>query len=65
MQFWSVIKYKPKEGCEDDFIDALGGLKKINEGKRELRFIQLASGEIAEIVNYKNLDRMMDLQVDG
>ena len=66
MEFWSVIKYKPKEGCEDKFIEALRILKNgPNKGKRGLRFIQLVTGEIAEIVNYESLDKIIELQING
>jgi hypothetical protein len=61
-----VIKYKPKEGCEDEFIEALRRLKNgPNQDKRGFRCIQLGTGAIAEIVNYESLENMMDLQING
>ena len=36
-----------------------------NKGKRGLRFIQLGSVEIAEIVNYESLNKMIELQING
>ncbi len=66
MEFWSVIKYKPKEGCEDEFIEALRHLKNgPNKDERGFRCIQLATGEIVQIVDYESLDRMMELQLEG
>ena len=48
MEFWSVIKYKSKEGCEDEFIEALRDPKNgPNQDKRGFRCIQLGTGEIA------------------
>jgi hypothetical protein len=66
VEFWSVIKYKSKEGCEDEFIEALRDLKNgPNQDKRGFRCIQLGTGEIAEIVNYESLENMMDLQINS
>ena len=65
MKFWSVIKYKPKEGCEAEFVDGLKRLKEMFEGKRVQNFIQLGSGEFVEIVCYDSTDIMLELQVEG
>ena len=65
MKFWSVIKYKPKEGCEAEFGDGLKRLKEMFEGKRVQNFIQLGSGEFVEIVCYDSMDIMLELQVEG
>ena len=65
MKFWSVIKYKPKEGCEAEFVDGLKRLKEMFEGKRVQNFIQLGSGEFVEIVCYDSMDIMLELQVQG
>ena len=49
MEFWSVIKYKPKAGCEEEFIDNLKPLKRLLEGRREQAdYVQLPTGEVAE-----------------
>ena len=61
MKFWSVIKYKPKEGCEADFVNGLKRLKEMFEGKRVQNFIQLGSGEFVEIVCYDSMDIMLEL----
>ena len=65
MKFWSVIKYKPKQGCEAEFVDGLKRLKEMFEGKRVQNFIQLGSGEFVEIVCYDSMDIMLELQVEG
>ena len=65
MKFWSVIKYKPKEGCEPEFVVGLKRLKEMFEGKRVQNFIQLGSGEFVEIVCYDSTDIMLELQVEG
>jgi len=66
MQFWSVIKYKPKAGCEDEFIKNLKPLKKMLEGRREQAdYIQLPTGEVCEIVKWSGMEQMMATQIDG
>ena len=65
MKFWSVIKYKPKEGCEAEFVDGLKRLKEMFEGKGVQNFIQLGSGEFVEIVGYESIDIMLELRVEG
>jgi len=66
VKFWSVIKYKPKAGCEDEFIENLKPLKKILEGRREqVDYVQLPTGEVAEIVKWASMDQMMETQIDG
>ena len=65
MKFWSVIKYKPKESCEAEFVDGLIRLKEIFEGKRVQNFIQLGSGEFVEFACYDSMDIMLELQVEG
>ena len=65
-QFWSVIKYKPKAGCEDEFIENLKPLKKMLEGRREQAdYIQLPTGEVCEIVRWSGMEQMMATQIDG
>ena len=61
-----MIKYKPKEGCAGEFIEALRDLKNgPNKDKRGFRCVQLGTGEIAEIANYENFENMTDLQING
>ena len=65
---WSVIKYKPKDGCEDEFVEALGRLKEImkdKEGQRVSNFVRLDTGEIAQITRFDSLDVLIDGQIDG
>ena len=65
---WSVIKYKPKDGCKDEFIEALGRLKEIvkdKEGQRDTNFVRLDTGEIVQITHFNSLDVLIDGQIDG
>ena len=66
MPYWSVIKYKPKAGCEEEFIENLKPLKRLLEGRREQAdYVQLPTGEVAEIVKWASMDQMMETQIDG
>ncbi len=66
---WSIIKYKPKEGCEDEFVEALrclGNMMSENKPYEFLNeFIRLDTGEFAQIARMPNLDALIDGQVRG
>jgi hypothetical protein len=36
---WSIIKYKPKEGCEDEFVEALGRLGNMMSENKPYEFL--------------------------
>mgnify|MGYP001176353905 FL=1 len=66
---WSIIKYKPKEGCEDEFVEALRRLGNIMSENKPYEFlndfIRLDTGEFAQIARMPNLDALIDGQVSG
>ena len=68
-EVWSVIKYKPKEGCEDEFVQELkrlGVMMKENKPYDFLNtFIRLETGEFVQIAKMPNLDALIDGQVQG
>ena len=68
-EVWSVIKYKPKEGCEDEFVQELkrlGAIMKENKPYDFLNtFIRLETGEFVQIARMPNLDALIDGQVQG
>ena len=68
-EVWSVIKYKPKEGCEDEFVEALKSLGNIMSENKPYeflnKFIRLDTGEFAQIARMPNLDALIDGQVSG
>jgi hypothetical protein len=63
---WSIIKYKPKEGCEDEFVEALGRLGNMMSENKPYEFlndfIRLDTGVFAQIVRMPNLDALIDRQ---
>jgi len=68
-EVWSVIKYKPKDGCEDEFVQELkrlGAMMKENKPYDFLNtFIRLETGEFVQIAKMPNLDALIDGQVQG
>jgi hypothetical protein len=64
---WTVIKYKPKEGCGDDFRDALKRLSEIflNNPESLNECIQIDSGEYVQIIRSPSIDALLDGQEDG
>ena len=62
-EVWAVIKYKPKEGCEQEFIEALS---RLDMSKVMLnRYIKAYNGEIIQIVQSRNIDEVLEGQVAG
>ena len=69
-EVWSIIKYNPKDGCEEEFLDGLKRLEKQMEedkaGQDFLnKFIKIDSGEYVQIVRCPSLDSLIDGQVAG
>ena len=68
-EVWSVIKYKPKEGCEDEFVQELRRLGKMMKENKPYdflnTFIRLETGEFVQIARMPNLDALIDGQVQG
>ncbi|MDG2406373.1 MAG: hypothetical protein P8M25_15960 [Paracoccaceae bacterium] len=67
--FWTIIKYKPKEGCEDEFREELRQLAKMMEENKDYdfinQFIKIDSGEFVQIVRMPDLDSLLDGQIAG
>ena len=68
-EVWSVIKYKPKNGCEEEFINELKRLENIMKENKSYSFlntfIRLETGELVQIAKMPNLDALLDGQVAG
>ena len=68
-EVWTIIKYKPKDGCEEDFVKEL---KRLEENMKQIKaysflntFIRLETGEFVQIARMPNLDALLDGQVSG
>ena len=69
-EIWTVTKYKPKDGCEEEFVD---GLKRLGQmidkskagQKFQNTFIKIDSGEYVQIVQMPHLESLLDGQIEG
>ena len=67
---WTVIKYKPKDGCEEEFIDALNRLYKMMRDNKDYEYINEfikidSTGEYVQIGKMPSIDALIDGQVAG
>jgi hypothetical protein len=63
---WSVIKYKPKDGCSDAFKEALERLAEIMNKPDIVRsLIELDTGEIVQISRLQSIDTIVEGQIEG
>ncbi|XAT59820.1 hypothetical protein GN278_02690 [Rhodobacteraceae bacterium Araon29] len=64
---WSIIKYKPKAGCEDEFKE--NGLTRLAEimNKPDIvwSLIELDTGEIVQISRLPSIDTIVEGQIEG
>ena len=67
---WTVIKYKPKDGCEEEFIDGLNRLYKMMKDNKDYEYINEfikidSTGEYVQIGKMPSIDALIDGQVAG
>ena len=67
---WTIIKYKPKQGCEEEFIEALKRLHKLMKDNKNYdylnNFIKIdTTGEYIQIAKMPSIDALIDWQVAG
>ena len=63
---WSVIKYKPKDGCLEEFKESLGRLAEImNKPDLIWSLIELDTGEIVQISRIPSIDAIVEGQIAG
>ena len=67
---WTIIKYKPKQGCEEEFIEALKKLYQMMNNIKDYDylndFIKIdATGEYVQIARMPSIDALIDGQVAG
>ena len=65
-EIWTVIKYKPKDGCEEEFIDGLKRLGQMIEKSKagekfQNTFIKIDSGEYL-LNNGSKYSSLVDLE---
>ena len=69
-EVWTIIKYKPKEGCEKEFLDSLRRLKKIMKEIKDYDFVNEfikidSTGEYVQIARMPNIEATIDGQIEG
>lgn len=64
---WSVIRYKPKEGCEDEFKEGVKRLSEIMNTNEDVTWslIELDTGEIVQITRLPSIDVIVEGQIEG
>ena len=67
---WSIIKYRPKEGCEEEFIEALSRLYSMMRNNKQYDylndFIKIEdTGEYVQIARMPSIDALIDGQIVG
>ncbi len=62
-EVWSIIKYMPKEGCEEEFVAALDRLDMSHVMSN--RYIKAYNGEIVQIVQSRSVDEIVGGQHAG
>ena len=67
---WTIIKYKPKQDCEEEFIEALKRLHKLMKDNKNYdylnNFIKIdTTGEYVQIAKMPSIDALIDGHVAG
>ena len=62
---WSIIKFKIKEGCVDEFLEMERKLLSPRNHFLSSRIIRIDQREYANIVEYESMDKTIDHQDEG
>ena len=63
---WSIVKFKVKQGSEEKFITAAKEMEKIDEKyTTSFRTIQLEDNEFCFIVEFEDMDAVIESQMDA
>ena len=63
MNIMTVVKYKVKDGFEQDFVDAINAYDYSNS--ISMRLISLPNNEYMSIMEYEEIDKTSDDEVSG
>ena len=68
MPYWSIIKYKPKEGCEDKFLKQAEQLENLlGDGERLDVWLKTTDGQVVQLICKETLEDILshqDLGID-
>ena len=66
MPYWSIIKYKPKEGCEDEFLKQCQRIKSLDENDMHLSvFLKTTEGQVVQLICKETLEDILATQDIG
>ena len=66
MPYWSVIKYNPKEGCDDEFLKQCGRIKSLDESDTHLSvFLKTTDGQVVQLICKETLEDILATQDIG
>ena len=66
MPYWSVIKYKPKDGCEDEFLKQAERLEnQIANDTRLSVWLKTTDGQVVQLICKPSLDAILGTQDIG
>ena len=69
-EIWTIIKYKPKDGCENKFVEGLKCLEQMIEKSKagqefQNKLIKIDSGDYEQIVGLPHLKSLLDRQIES
>ena len=62
---WSVVKFKVKDGDEDEFVESHDKFIHGLSGIRSFRVIQLDDNEFVHLNEYDDMDAAVEMQIYG
>ena len=62
-EVWSIVRYKVKDGFEEEFIKALKGFAPVQTKFRQI--IRTDQNRIADLRKYASLDDLLEMQMEG
>lgn len=66
VSYWSVIKYKPQKGCEDEFLENAERLEKeLGASERLSVWLKTTDGHVVQLICKSSLDAIIETQDIG
>ena len=66
VSYWSVIKYKPKKGCEDEFLENAERLEnELGASERLSVWLKTTDGQVVQLICKSSLDAIIETQDIG
>ena len=66
MPYWSVIKYNPKDGCDDEFLKQAECLEKqIGDNECQSVWLKASGGQVVQLICKPSIDSILGTQDIG